>query len=186
MPEHVLFGGRPGARGAGSSSSNERPVRPARGSCRPHCRVGVDGCVEIGPDDVDTVQACLGLDGCGTLQIVIGDGEVEVFLHQGKGPVSVLWPGPVPGRSLRGWLRWPAADPALGARCWRSRQQTRRRSPTRGWISATVSGTSASDAGAPRQDYPWGPSAVCGGRPCAGPRSSPGRPVTDRCGCVPR
>ena len=87
MPEHVLFGVdedrahvEPGHLHRTKGPFDLREALVGR-----HCRVGVDGCgVEIGPDDVDTVQACLGLDllpVAGPLQIVIGDGEVEVFLH---------------------------------------------------------------------------------------------------------
>ena len=184
---------RPGARGAGSSS-NERPVRPAR-SCRPPLPVGVDGCgVEIGPDD-DTVQACLGIfsrlrDPCRSSSVTQCFSTLCRWACLPRDcRVRSRFSGP--GLCLRAaaaiFARVASVarsrSSRLRARCWRSRglKQTRRRSPGNSGlrISATVSGPVP-------QDYPWGPSAVCGGRPCAGPRSSPGRPVTDRCGCVPR
>ena len=72
MPEHVLFGVDEDR--AHVEPGIERKARFEALVGR-HCRVGVDGCgVEIGPDDVDTVQACLGLDllPVAPLQIVIG------------------------------------------------------------------------------------------------------------------
>ena len=167
MPEHVLFGVdedrahvEPGRLHRTKGPFDLREALVGR-----HCRVGVDGCgVEIGPDDVDAVQACLGLDllpVAGPLQIVIGDGEVEVFLHlipvglsaEGlQGPVSVLWPGPVlaggRGDLCEGGFGGPQQILALaGALLAQPRvKQTRRRSPGNSGlrISATVSGTSAS------------------------------------------